>query len=226
MQTATSHRLRSTHVGPSEPSAPRPVSVTVQILPAFCFVVWYFRTETVRHSHAWHKQSCQPLRFGRSFAMPKGTAVRCYSHDHITTLSLRKTKIVYFRSHACVWASSSPATGCMCAFFVSEVLVVPQPISIHVLTSWPIVAFGSIPALMRHFLARRFPFSIILNCHAKARSWKQAPGCQKKSHTNISGKSIIQKSFCALYNQCRAPSMWSAQNLITTLKIWFCYTKV
>ena len=32
----------------------------------------------------------------------------------------------------------------------------------------------------------------------------------KKTHTKISGKSIIQNSFCALYDQRRAPSMWSA----------------
>ena len=32
----------------------------------------------------------------------------------------------------------------------------------------------------------------------------------KKTHANIFGKSTIQKGFCALYDQCRAPSMWSA----------------
>ena len=32
----------------------------------------------------------------------------------------------------------------------------------------------------------------------------------KNPHTKISRKSIIQKSFCALYGQRRAPSMWSA----------------
>ena len=55
-----------------------------------------------------------------------------------------------------MWASNLPASGCACAFFVSEVLVVPRPVGIHILTSWPIVAFGSIPALMRHFLAVLF----------------------------------------------------------------------
>ena len=90
-------------------------------------------------------------------------------------LSLRKTKDVYFWSHVCVWASNSSATGCAYAFFVSEVLVVPQPISIPILTSWPVVAFGSIPALMHHFLARGLPFSIISNHYAEARIWKPAP---------------------------------------------------
>jgi len=32
----------------------------------------------------------------------------------------------------------------------------------------------------------------------------------KKMHTKISGKSMIQNSFCALYDQHRVPSMWSA----------------
>ena len=144
--------------------------------------------------------------------MPKGTGLHCYAHDHITTLSLRKTKIVFWPL-ACAWASNSPATSCAHAFFVSEVLVAPQPISIHVLTSWPVVAFSSIPALMRHFLARRLLFWIIWNRYAETRNWKWAPGwwiSSKKMHTKISGKSVIQKSFCVLYDQRRAPSMWSA----------------
>ena len=106
------------------------------------------------------------------FATPEGTTLRCYAHDHITTLSLRKTKSVYFQSHACMWALTSPATGCACPFFVSDVLVVPQPIGRLRLTSWPIVTFGSVPALLHHFMVRRLPFSVISNHH----DWKPAPG--------------------------------------------------
>ena len=36
-------------------------------------------------------------------------------------------------------------------------------------------------------------------------------------HTKISRKSIIQNSFCALYNQCRAPSMLSAVSASSVL---------
>ena len=64
---------------------------------------------------------------------------------------------------------------CMC-LFVSEMLVVPQPIGVRVLTGWPIIAFSSIPTFMRHFLARWLPFSIISNRHAEVRSWKRVPG--------------------------------------------------
>ena len=123
-------------------------------------------------------------------------------------LALRKTKIVYFWSHACVWASNSRATGCTCAFFVSEMSIVPQPISVRVLTSWPIIAFGSIPTLVRHFLAIRLPFSVISNRHTEVRSWKQASGwwilSKKKNHTKISGKSIIQKTFLCVVQSARS----------------------
>ena len=77
-------------------------------------------------------QNCQPLCSGRSLLYPRA---QHYAHDYITTLSLRKTNKFFFRSHACVWASNSPATGCACAFFVSEMLAVPQPIGIRVLTN-------------------------------------------------------------------------------------------
>ena len=112
-------------------------------------------------------------------------AIVCYAQRRCTVL-LRSCSYHYplpqnfffffFWSHVCVWASDSPATGSACAFFVSEMLVVPQPIGIHVLTRWPVVAFSSIPALMCHFLARWLPFSIISSCHAEVRSWKRTPG--------------------------------------------------
>ena len=122
--------------------------------------------------------------------MLKGTTLHCYAHGHITTLALRKTKIVYFWSHACVWTSNLRATGCTCAFFVSEMSIVPQPISVRILTSWPLIAFGSIPTLVRHFLAIRLPFSVISNRHTEARSWKQASGWwilskKKTTHQNF-----------------------------------------
>ena len=108
-----------------------------------------------------------------------------------------KLFIFYFWSHACVCASNSPAASCVCAFLcVSEVLVVPQPVSVRILTGWPIIAFGSIPALMRHFLARWLLFSIISSRHAEARSWKQAPGwwISPKNHTpEFSGRALYRK---------------------------------
>ena len=108
---------------------------------------------------------------------------------------------------------------CVC-LFVSKILVVPQPIGVRVLTSWPIIVFGSIPTLMCHFLARRLLFSIISNRHAKASSWKWAPRwwiSPQKTHTKISGKSTIQNNFCALYDQHRVPSMWSAATASSVL---------
>ena len=60
---------------------------------------------------------------------------------------------------------------------------------------------------------RQLPFSVISNRHAEAKSWKWASGwCikKKKTHIKIYGKSIIQKSFSASYNQRGVPSMWSS----------------
>ena len=191
-------------------------------------------------------------------------AVVCYAQGHCATLLRswsyhyalpQKNKNCLF-SIPCIHVGIKFASNRLCVcLFVSEMLVVPQPIGVRVLTIWPIVAFGSIPAFMGHFLARRLLFSIISNRHAEVRSWKWALGwwiLPKKLHTKIFGKSIIQNSFCALYDQRRVPSMWSAapassvlgtflspmakedhiynvrytQNLITMLKIWFCYAKV
>ena len=72
-------------------------------------------------------QSCQPLHFGRSLL--------CWGHrTTLMIISLRsppqKTKIVYFWSRA---GSNVPATGCACAFFISVMLVVSQPVGAYVL---------------------------------------------------------------------------------------------
>ena len=67
-------------------------------------------------------QSCQPLRFGRSLLRPR--ALLCAATLMIISLhsSLRKTKIVNFRSHAFVWASNSLATGEVQRLLLSSVL--------------------------------------------------------------------------------------------------------
>ena len=141
--------------------------------------------------------------------MLKGTAIRSWSYHY--TLP-QKTKIIYFWSYACMWASNLPATGCACAFFVSEMSVVPQPIGIRVLTSWPIVVFGSVPALLRSFLVRRHPFSVISNHHAEAKNWKRASRWRilstttKKSTPTFLGRALYRKvSVCCMINvECQA----------------------
>ena len=72
-------------------------------------------------------------------------------------LSPRKTKIAYFRSRVCIWVSDAPVT--------SHLKPADQ-------------AFSSIPILMRHFLARLLPFSVILNCHAES-ELPDDKSCQK-----------------------------------------------
>ena len=111
-------------------------------------------------------------------------AVVCYGQGHCTML-LRSWSYHYAlpqKNKNCLFSIPCIRVGikfasnrlCVC-LFVSEMLVVPQPIGVRVLTIWPIVAFGSIPTFMRHLLARWLPFSIISNRHAEARSWKRAP---------------------------------------------------
>ena len=111
-------------------------------------------------SQTWCIQSCQPLCFGRSLLHPRAL----HYAATLMVISLRSPSefIFSFFLIPCV--------------HVGIMLVAPQPIGVRILTSWPIVAFGSTPAHMRHFLARRLPFSVISNRHAEARSWKRAPG--------------------------------------------------
>ena len=40
----------------------------------------------------------------------------------------------------------------------------------------------------------------------------------RKTYTKISGKSMIQNRFCVLYDQRRAPGMWSAAWSVTSIK--------
>ena len=96
--------------------------------------------------------SCQPLHFGHSLLCPN---VLHYD-AMLMIISLRPSplKNVYSGSHA-----NMLATGCTCAFFVSVVLVVPQPIGTCVLNQLTIIVFSSFPTLMCHFQARHLPLS-------------------------------------------------------------------
>ena len=140
-------------------------------------------------------QSCQPLRFGRSLLRPRALHYAAM----LMIISLRSPSDLKKKtlSIPCVRVGIKFASNrlCMC-LFVSEMLVVPQPIGVRVLTIWPIVAFSSIPAFMRHFLARRRLFSIISNRHAEVGSWKWAPRwwIPPKNHTpKFPGRVLYRK---------------------------------
>ena len=105
-------------------------------------------------------QSCQPLCFGRSLLHPR--ALHYAATLMVISLSSPSEKNNTLFLIPCIRVGIKFASNQLwVCLFVSEMLVVPQPVGIHILTSWPIVVFGSIPALMRHFLARRLPFSVI-----------------------------------------------------------------
>ena len=149
-------------------------------------------------------QSCQPLHFGHSFLHPRAL----HYAATIMIVSLRSPSEILFildPLHACGHQMRQQPVAC--AFFVSEMLVVPQPISIRVLTSWPVVAFSSpllcVTSWQDNFRFQSFQMAVP----------KQAPGwwvLSKKLHTKVSWKIVIQKSLCALYIQRRAPNMWRA----------------
>ena len=105
-----------------------------------------------------------------------------------------------------------PATSCACVFFVSVVLVVPQPISVRVLNqltncsvwfnSRSYASFpGEMTSVFNHFKSP---------CRSeKLKANSQVINLVQKMHTRLSGKNIEQ-CFCAVYDQRRVPSMLSA----------------
>ena len=103
-------------------------------------------------------------------------------------------------------ALNAPATDCMCAFFMSVVLVEPQPIGVHVLNQLTNCNVWLIPALLGEMTS---VFSYFKSpCQSeklKASSW--VINLAQKMHTKLSRKKRLQKSFCALYDQCIVPSM-------------------
>ena len=105
-----------------------------------------------------------------------------------------------------MWASNSAAT-----FFVSEVLAVPQPVSVRILTSCPVVAFGSIPALLHHSLARRLPFLIISIAMPEQEAENELLGDEsrlknKKQKQKFLGRVLYRKVSvrCTISAECQA----------------------
>ena len=98
-------------------------------------------------------------------------------------------------------------------FFVSLVLVVPQPVGVHVLNQltncsvwFNSRSYASLPGEMTHvFNHFKSP------CQSeKQKTSSQVINLVKKHTPNFPGRIYLQKSFCALYSQRRAPSMLSA----------------
>ena len=134
--------------------------------------------------------------------MLKGTAIRSGSYHYAVP---QKTKIIYFWSYACMWASNLPATSCACAFFVSEMSVVPQPIGIRVLTSWPIVAFGSVPALMLCVTSWwDFRFQSLQIAMPKREAESELPGDKsrqkKRAHQNFWEEYDTEQFLCVVWS--------------------------
>ena len=81
-------------------------------------------------------QSCQPLRFGRSLLRPRALH---YAHDHITLsviTDLPQKNNFFLFLIPCVHVGIKFASNWLCVcLFVSEMLVVPQPIGVCVLAS-------------------------------------------------------------------------------------------
>ena len=142
------------------------------------------------------------------YVLAKGTALHCYAHSHITTLSLRKTKICLF-SIPCICMGIKFASNRLCVWDVG-CATANRRSCFNQLTNRS-VWFNS-----RSYASLPGETTSVFN-HFKSPCWseklKASSGVMnltQKMHTKISGKSMIQNSFCALFNQRRAPSMWSA----------------
>ena len=158
-------------------------------------------------------QSCQPLCSGHSLLCSR--ALHYAATLMITSLrspSEKQKLFIFDPMHVCGHQIHQQLVA-LVPFFVSEMSVVPQPISVHILTSWPNVAFDLIPTLMHHFLARWLPFSIISNRHAEARSWKWAPGWWILSRKNTPNPPKISKKSYTEQFQCVVQSMQSAKHV-------------
>ena len=119
-------------------------------------------------------QSCQPLCFGHSLLRPRALLYTAT----LMIISLRspseKQKLCIFDPMCACGHQIRQQPVTHVPFCVSEVLVVPYPISVFILTSWPILAFSSVPALMHHFLMQLVFSHFKLPCRSeklKAISW-------------------------------------------------------
>ena len=113
----------------------------------------------------------------------------------------KKTKIVYFRSCARVWASNVPATGCTYAFFVSVLLVVPQLVGVRVLNQltncsirFNSCSYASLPG----------ETTPVFN-HFKSPCWSEKQKVSsrvinlvKKTHTKLSRQNISPEKFLCI----------------------------
>ena len=115
---------------------------------------------------------------------------------HSTLPPEKQNKNIFNLMHA--WAAA-PAAGYMCAIFVSVVLVVPQPIGVHVLnqlTNRSVLfsshSVASLPGETTSIFNRfKSPCSQVINL-------------VKKLHTKLSGKNISTEKFLCI--------VWSTQN--------------
>ena len=140
-------------------------------------------------------QSCQPLHFGHSFLHPRAL----HYAATIMIVSLRSPSEILFildPLHACGHQMRQQPVAC--AFFVSEMLVVPQPISIRVLTSWPVVAFSSpllcVTSWQDNFRFQSFQMAVP----------KQAPGwwvlSKKTAHQSFLEDCYTEKFMCIVHS--------------------------
>ena len=96
-----------------------------------------------------------------------------------------------------MWAWDVPATGCMCLFCVWDVgcATANQHSRFNQLTSCSV----QFPALVRHFLARQLPFSIISNGHAEASS-RVVSLVKKTAHQSFLADCYTEKFMCIVHS--------------------------
>ena len=126
----------------------------------------------------------------------------------------QKTKIVYFRSCARVWASNVPVTGCTCLFFVSVVLVVPQPVDIRVLNQ---LTSCSVWFNSRSYVSLPGEMTPVFNhfkspCRSEKRKASSQVISQKNTHQTFREEYIYRKVSVHCTVSAEHPACYSSSN--------------
>ena len=167
--------------------------------------------------HWFTAQSCQPLRFGISLL--RSRALHYTATLMIISIRSPQKNNLFKFSISCMHVGIKFASNwlCVCLFCVWDVsCATANRRSCFNQLSRPIIAFGSIPTLMHHFLMRQLLFLIISNRHAEARSWKQASGlwilsATKNTLQNFREECYTEKFLCVVRStQSAKHGKWSS----------------
>ena len=150
-----------------------------------------------------------------------------YTHDEITTPPTQKNKKKQIQSHACVWASNTPATGCPCAFFVFVVLIVSQPFSVYLLSQltshcvwFSSYSYASLPgkttSIFSHFESPCWSKKLNAGSWVVNIIFKNNPKFPGTLYRKVSMHCLLLGTFLSPMAECMASNNASAQSITST----------